>query len=79
MIYLRSAEGLQNGIGVDTHVHRISNKLGWVETSNPNETESKLQEVFPKKYWNSINIDLVGFGQILCNAKKPLCSECPVN
>ena len=79
MIYLRAAEGVLSGIGVDTHVHRISNRLGWIETSNPNLTEIKLQETFPKKYWTDINLTLVGFGQIMCNAKKPLCHECPVN
>lgn len=78
MIYLRAAEGVLSGIGVDTHVHRISNKLGWVNTKTPNETEEQLQRLFPKKYWTDINIDLVGFGQILCNAKKPLCAQCPV-
>lgn len=73
MIYLRTAQGIEDGIGVDTHVHRISNKLGWVNTNKPNETETNLQMLFPKNYWTDINIDLVGFGQILCNAKKPLC------
>ncbi len=79
MIYLRVAENRIDGIGVDTHVHRISNKLGWVKTNTPNDTELKLQQLFAKKYWNDINIAMVGFGQILCQAKKQLCDQCPVN
>ena len=49
MIYMRVAEGANDGIGVDVHVHRISNRLGWVKTANPNETEEELQKIFPKK------------------------------
>lgn len=79
MIYLRVAEKKIDGIGVDTHVHRIANKIGWVKTNSPEETEHKLQQIFAKTYWNDINIGLVGFGQILCQAKKPLCQQCPVN
>ena len=48
MIYMRVAEGINEGIGVDTHVHRISNRLKWVNSSNPNDTEEQLQQVFPK-------------------------------
>lgn len=43
MIYLRVAEGQDDGIGVDTHVHRIANRLGWIKTKNPNESEEALQ------------------------------------
>lgn len=79
MIYLKVAEGKEGeGIGVDTHVHRISNRLGWVKSDNPEETEIQLQQVFPVKTWKDINIALVGFGQLRCNAKKPLCAGCPV-
>lgn len=74
MIYMNVVENKQEGIGVDTHVHRISNKLGWVKTEDPNTTEQKLQHVFPKKFWKEMNIALVGFGQLICNAKKPLCA-----
>lgn len=78
MIYLKVAEGKEEeGIGVDTHVHRIANRLGWVQTLSPEETEERLQAVFPVKYWKDINIGLVGFGQTVCNSKKPLCSGCP--
>lgn len=79
MIYMNVVEGKQEGIGVDTHVHRISNRIGWVKTEDPNSTEKSLQSVFPKNLWKEMNIALVGFGQLICNAKKPLCGECPVN
>ena len=79
MIYMNVVENKQEGIGVDTHVHRISNRLGWVKTEDPNATEQKLQQVFPKKYWKEMNIAMVGFGQLICNAKKPLCGQCPVS
>jgi endonuclease-3 len=72
------AENKDEGIGVDTHVHRISNRLGWAKSTNPNETEEQLQQLFPVKYWNEINLGLVGFGQILCSAKNPMCNKCPV-
>lgn len=79
MLYLKVAEGKNEGIGVDTHVHRITNRLEWVKTDNPNDTETKLQERFPKKYWGAMNIAFVGFGQLLCTAKKPLCNQCPIS
>ena len=68
----------QIGIGVDIHVHRISNMLGWVNTKSPNETETALQKVFPSDLWPEINHTLVGFGQSYCSKKKPKCSECPI-
>ena len=69
----------QIGIGVDVHVHRISNILGWVKTKNPDDTEKSLQLLFPKELWEPINHTLVGFGQTICNAKKPKCEICPIN
>ena len=78
MIYMRVAEGVNDGIGVDVHVHRISNRLGWVDTSNPNDTEKELQKIFDKSEWDGINIAMVGFGQILCESKKPKCFQCPL-
>ena len=59
-------------------MHRIANRLGWVKTTEPKATEERLQEVFPRKEWEGTNIALVGFGQVLCEAKKPKCGECPV-
>ncbi|KAK3811176.1 MAG: DNA repair protein-like protein Ntg1 [Benniella sp.] len=68
------------GIGVDTHVHRIANRLGWVKTEKdgPEGTREALQSWLPKEHWREINYLLVGFGQVLCLPRGPLCSVCPV-
>ncbi|NPA12640.1 MAG: endonuclease III [Aquificae bacterium] len=65
-------------ICVDVHVHRISNRLGIVNTKTPEETEFALMEKVPKKYWNRINDLLVAFGQTICKPISPHCSICPV-
>ena len=67
------------GICVDTHVHRISNRLGIVKTKNPTETEFALREILPKKYWIIFNTLLVTLGQNICTPISPKCSICPVN
>jgi len=66
------------GICVDTHVHRISNRMGWVSTRSPAETEQALMIVLPEKYWISINELLVRYGQAVCTPLSPRCSQCPV-
>ena len=66
------------GICVDTHVHRITNRWGYVETETPGQTEDALRKKLPQKYWQRINELLVGFGQIVCKPVSPLCSQCPV-
>lgn len=66
------------GICVDTHVHRISNRWGYVQTQNPEKTEFALRAKLPKKYWIEYNDLLVTFGQHLCRPISPLCSACPV-
>ena len=66
------------GICVDVHVHRISNRLGYVKTRNPFETEMALRKKLPAKYWMEYNALLVGFGQDLCRPLSPWCSRCPV-
>lgn len=66
------------GICVDTHVHRITNRWGYVATAMPDQTEAALREALPKKYWRSLNELLVGFGQTCCKPVSPLCSQCPV-
>lgn len=66
------------GICVDTHVHRIMNRFGYIKTKNPFETEIKLREILPKKYWKGTNRILVAFGQNLCTPISPHCSQCPV-
>ena len=65
-------------IPVDTHVHRISNRLGWVKTKDPNKTEQALMEIVPKKYWNDLNDTFVSHGKTICLPQTPNCSVCPV-
>ena len=65
-------------ICVDVHVHRIFNRLGYVKTKNPEETEFALRKKLPKKYWIDINTLIVTHGQNVCKPIKPNCSECPI-
>ena len=67
------------GICVDTHVHRISNRWGYVRTATPEKTEFALRAKLPKQYWIKYNDLLVSFGQHLCRPISPLCSQCPVS
>jgi endonuclease-3 len=67
-----------DAICVDTHVHRISNRIGWVTTRNPDETETALMEILPKKYWIPINEVFVAFGKKVCTPQSPHCSTCPL-
>jgi len=66
------------GICVDTHVHRISNRWGYVRTRTPEQTEMTLRRTLPKPHWISYNDLLVPFGQHLCRPISPFCSRCPV-
>jgi endonuclease-3 len=66
------------GICVDTHVHRISNRWGYVKTATPEKTEFALRDKLPKKYWIEFNDLLVSFGQHLCRPISPVCSQCPI-
>ena len=65
-------------ICVDVHVHRIFNRIGYVKTKNPEETEFALREKLPKKYWIDINTLIVTHGQNVCKPIKPNCSVCPI-
>jgi len=65
-------------ICVDTHVHRISNRLGMVRTTTPTETEAALERVLPRRYWIDINDLLVTFGQQVCHPTSPRCASCPL-
>ncbi|MFC2149140.1 endonuclease III domain-containing protein [Candidatus Auribacterota bacterium] len=67
------------GICVDTHVHRISNRLGYINTKNPHDTEFALRKILPKKYWIIYNDILVTYGQNICKPISPLCTKCPIN
>lgn len=66
------------GICVDTHVHRISNRWGYVATKTPEDTEMALRRVLPRRYWRIYNDVLVAFGQHLCHPTSPWCSRCPI-
>jgi endonuclease-3 len=66
------------GICVDTHVHRISNRWGYVKTKNPTQTEFALREKLPKEYWIEYNDILVTYGQNVCVPISPKCSICPI-
>lgn len=63
-------------ICVDTHVHRIANRLGWARTRTPDRTEAALYEAVPRKWWSSINLYLVTWGQNVCRPVHPLCYRC---
>ncbi|MCK5058079.1 MAG: endonuclease III [Candidatus Aminicenantes bacterium] len=66
-------------VAVDTHVYRISKRLGWASGSTPGEVEEELKALFPKTHWNKINRTLVGFGQTICSPRNPLCSRCSIS
>ncbi|MDO8554353.1 MAG: endonuclease III [Candidatus Micrarchaeota archaeon] len=68
-----------NVIGVDTHVHRISNRLGIVKTKKPEQTENALMNKIPEKYLRSLNKTFVAYGQTICQPVSPLCSICKIN
>ena len=68
----------KSGICVDTHVHRISNRLGYVDTRTPEETEFALRKKLPEEYWIEINDLLVSLGQHICHPTSPKCSQCPI-
>jgi len=66
------------GIAVDTHVHRISNRLGYVKTKAPDDTEMALRKKLPRRYWLIYNDLLVAYGQNLCKPISPMCSKCKI-
>ena len=63
---------------IDTHCHRIPNRLGWIKTKTPEKTEKELEKILPKKYWNEFNGIFVLFGKTICQPISPWCSKCPV-
>lgn len=65
-------------ISVDVHVHRVTNRWGYVETNAPEQTMRALEEKLPRRYWIDINRLLVPFGKHICQGRLPLCSRCPV-
>ncbi|MCH7504566.1 endonuclease III [PVC group bacterium] len=68
----------KNAIPVDTHVHRISNRLGWAKTKTPDQTERRLEAIIPRKYWPLVNETLVKYGKTICAPISPFCSKCTV-
>ena len=66
-------------IPIDTHCHRIPNRLGWINTKTPEQTEFALKEILPKKYWQDFNDIFVLHGQNICRPIGPHCWECPIN
>ncbi len=63
---------------VDTHVHRIVNRLGWVRTQTPEKTEIALRNILPKRWWLTVNHTLIQFGRAICVPGRPKCWECPL-
>jgi endonuclease III len=66
-------------ICVDTHVHRISNRLGFVKTNKPEETYYELKKKLPKKFWRKINYYFVSYGQTVCTPLRPKCNNCGIS
>ena len=66
-------------IPTDTHVFRLTNRLGWVKTKTPEKTELELMKITPKKYWHDLNNLLVAHGQNICVPISPFCSKCYIN
>lgn len=78
-LYLAHACNKNEGIGVDTHVHRISNRLKMVKSKNEEGTRMQLEKIFEKDEWQTINKVLVGFGQTICLPLKPKCNQCSIS
>lgn len=68
----------KNVLPIDTHCHRIPNRLGWVKTKNPEQTEAELNKIIPKKHWRDFNAIFVQFGKTICVPISPKCSICPI-
>lgn len=75
MIYGHKKHGY---LPIDTHCHRIPNRLGWIKTKSPDETEITLKKILPEEYWIDFNHLVVTFGQKICVPVSPLCSKCPI-
>ena len=68
----------QDVLPIDTHCHRIPNRLGWLKTKKPEQTEKELEKILPKKYWKEFNGIFVLFGKTICQPVSPKCSICPI-
>jgi endonuclease-3 len=67
------------GMPIDIHCHRIPNRLGWVQTKTPEQTEKELRKLIPKRFWLDFNNTFVTFGQNVCKPVRPFCDRCPVS
>jgi len=76
MVYGHNKKGF---LPIDTHCHRIPNRLGWIKTKTPEETEKELKKILPNKYWDDFNHLFVKFGQTICVPISPFCSRCPID
>ncbi|HJR98218.1 MAG TPA: endonuclease III [Actinomycetota bacterium] len=77
-IVLGNSFGKVEGIAVDTHVRRLANRLGFSQQSDPDKIEQDLMRLVPRKKWFSFSYQLIDHGRAICRARKPLCTECPV-
>lgn len=68
----------KEGLPIDTHCHRIPNRLGWIKTKTPEKSEEALRKLLPKKYWHDFNGLFVTFGQNVCLPRNPKCHACPI-
>jgi len=78
-IVLNSGFGITEGIAVDTHVKRLSGRLGLTKETNPDKIEQDLMKSIPRKNWGDFNHQLVEHGRQICDARKPDCENCPLN
>jgi endonuclease-3 len=78
-IVLSNAFGIIAGVAVDTHVRRLSQRLGLTENKNPDKIEEDLMEIVPKSQWENITDLLIFHGRKICNARKPKCNKCVLN
>jgi endonuclease-3 len=78
-IVLGNAYGKVEGIAVDTHVKRVSNRLGFTTQSDPDRIEQDLMHLLPRERWFNFTYVLIDHGRALCIARRPLCEQCPVN
>jgi len=78
-IVLQQAFQKSFGVAVDVHVHRISNRIGWCNTKDPNKTMESLNHLFEDKDYKEVNHQIVGLGQLICKAKNPKCIDCPIS
>lgn len=69
----------KKAMAVDTHVHRIANRLGWINTKKPEESEFEIMKIISKDLWGPLNGSMVAFGQNICKPRNPKCELCPLN